>query len=228
MLKISDFINESYEGDNFVVKVPGISMTIPKKNIDEVNKLLTPHINKILANKRGEQYGLPFEDIEPYLVTPTVDPNEKINRFSNLDYNYHIRSYKCNPRRINKYKDYLTVGNAVCVNFDSKNTTFRPYKDTGNDLAPEPDYSVWEIEKGYDVEAYKINTLTYGELIYVNKKDLAVFLIIDASLQKYSYTLNKNKNNNKNKRNADLGPAVDRLLKRFKISKEELIKYLQQ
>lgn len=53
MLRITDFINESYDKDNFIVNVSGISMTIPKKNIEDLTNMLSPEIDKILNNKKG-------------------------------------------------------------------------------------------------------------------------------------------------------------------------------
>lgn len=151
------------------------------------------------------------------MVEPQISPQIKVSSFSNLDYSYYVQSYEFNRKYDNEYKDYLAIDNVICIDFDENTSKFKPWESSSSS-------TVWEIEKGYGIEAYLASNISYGQLVFVKKNELPILLIIDASLQKAAQRI---KNNKKNTKNKNLNAAIDKLLNKFDLSEDELIKFIK-
>lgn len=151
------------------------------------------------------------------MVEPQISPQIKVSSFSNLDYSYYVQSYEFNRKYDNEYKDYLAIDNVICIDFDENTSKFKPLESSSSS-------TVWEIEKGYGIEAYLASNISYGQLVFVKKNELPILLIIDASLQKAAQRI---KNNKKNTKNKNLNAAIDKLLNKFDLSEDELIKFIK-
>lgn len=194
-----------------VIKVNGISLTIPDSKIRGFEKTFLDKIKIALA--KGDQFTLNTDDVNKYAVQVKFDKNADLERFRNirsLDFSYYIEGGKRSP--------YCLVTNTKTL-MTEDNTTKVLIEDLPKDA------NFWKVLDGYGIDAYNFSHWTVGRGTAVNIQDLAKALITDYSITKALVTLNEK---NSNRLQASIEKSVDSFMEKHKDHLDLVLKYINE
>lgn len=170
-------------------------------------------LTKYLINRT--LFSVKFSDIERFCVPVKISDIKVVNFFRNLDYRYYIGSYEFARGNNDSYSNYLCVTNSI---------TFRTEKTQNKEFTPwNYDDNVWKVLPEYGIDAYWSQHYARGRRLYVNSDDLALALIIDASIEKAAV---EKRNKIISSQKAKIEKAVDNLFAKFPNDFEYIKEYI--
>lgn len=174
----------SIKGNEYKINVEGLQLTISKSKVDELKKILAPKIKKLYEDYElitdPDQFSVKLEvnvkDLERFLVPVDIpagfysgiliDKNKKSYTLSVFDFDHDLR----------KYKDFISIsGCKTFLKSDNETKEFVPFKEFCRS---------WKVRDEYGITAYITKYHNRWEGFYVKFSDVALALIIDASVTK--------------------------------------------
>lgn len=196
------------------ISAPGISLQVSNSKLQRFRRSIGNKLTNIVEKGQG-QISIKSSEVLPFTVPVKISPDTNVSSFRDLDYSYYIEAGEFYPKS-KPYQDYLCVTNATTFITDKTPTKeFEPWSDNNN---------VWKTVEGYGFTAYWSQHYARGKRLYVKAEDLALALIIDASVQK---ALIERKNKELAKTKEKIQKAVDDLFKKFPNSRREILNYIR-